>query len=80
MAYSPGAKIMAYSRLRFLLGSGFGAVAVDRGRLLAGRISHSLAPADLRFCPRQDQMPIVRCSVCIKISSMGSEGLPELWL
>ena len=55
-------------------------LGLDRRRLSAGRSSRSLAPGVVRLCQRQDQMPIVRCSVCIQIPSVGSEGLPELWI
>jgi hypothetical protein len=47
---------------------------------LAGRISHPLAPGVGRLCPREDQMPVVRRSVCIQIPPVGPEDLPELWI
>jgi len=60
-----------------ILSSGF---RLDRGRVLTDRTCHPLATGVVGPCIRQDQMSIVRCSVYIKIPSVGSEDLPELWV
>ena len=60
-----------------ILNTGF---RLDRRRFLAGSTRCPLAPGVVGSRVWEDQVSVVRCSVCKQIPSMGPEGLPELWV